>query len=378
MVRRNLLALPALLALAPALSQAPATYFPPPGEAWEHRSPAAVDLDSAALVHAVAYAVTHETSAPRELDRMLAERFRGPWDEIVGPVKPRGDPSGLVLRQGYIVAEWGDTRRVDMTFSVTKSFVATAAGLAFDRGLIRDLRHRVADYVTDGGFDSPHNAKITWHHLLQQTSEWEGRLFGKPDSADRRRGVERALREPGTFWEYNDVRVNRAALALLQVWRRGLPDVVREHVMDPIGASDTWEWHGYRNSRVEVDGRAIESVSGGGHWGGGLWISARDLARFGYLHLRRGRWGDRQLLSERWIDRALSPSEQHPVYGYMWWLNTDRGMWPSAPARSFAALGAGTNVVWVDPDHDLVVVLRWIEGRAVDETLRRVLAAVRD
>ncbi|HEX9704331.1 MAG TPA: serine hydrolase [Gemmatimonadales bacterium] len=376
--RSPILWLAAGLALVAAQPTPPAAYFPPPGDAWERRAPAALGLDSIALTHAVAFAVANENRAPRELDRMLAERFRGPWDEIVGPVKPRGDPNGLVLKNGYIVAEWGDTRRVDMTFSVTKSFVATTAGLALDRGKITDFQRRAAELVMDGGFDSSHNAKITWHHLLQQTSEWEGRLFGKPDSADRRRGVTRTLQAPGTFWEYNDVRVNRASLALLRVWREPLPLVLKREIMDPIGASDTWQWHGYRTSDVDVDGRTVTSVSGGGHWGGGMWISARDLARFGYLHLRRGRWADRQLLSERWLGLALTPCDQNPSYGYMWWLNTGRRQWPSAPEHSFAALGAGSNVVWVDPEHDLVVVLRWIEGSAVDETLRRVLAAITD
>ena len=106
---------------------------------------------------------------------------------------------------------------------------------------------------------------ITWHHLLQQTSEWEGELWDKPDLVDRNRvvagrpstalkGTHRDLRPPGEFWEYNDVRVNRLSLALLRLWRRPLPEVFRELVMDPIGASGDWEWVGYRNSWVEIDG----------------------------------------------------------------------------------------------------------------------------
>ncbi len=146
--------------------------------------------------------------------------------------------------------------------------------------------------------------------------------------------------------------------------------------MEPIGATDTWEWHGYHNSDVEVDGRTIKSVSGGGHWGGGMWISARDQARYGYLYLRQGRWGDEQLLPEDWIAATTTPTDIQQHYGYMWWLNTDRQQWPSAPASSFAALGGGSNVVWVDPDHDLVVVIRWIQSSAVDGMLQRVLAAM--
>src|SRR3712207_9230350 len=74
-----------------------------------------------------------------------------------------------------------------MTFSVSKSYLATLAGLAVDRGLIRDLDDPVREYVDDGGFDGPHNSRITWRHLLQLTSEWQGTLWCKPDSVDHNR-----------------------------------------------------------------------------------------------------------------------------------------------------------------------------------------------
>jgi CubicO group peptidase (beta-lactamase class C family) len=189
--------------------------------------------------------------------------------------------------------------------------------------------------------------------------------------ADRRAGRDRTLNAPGSFWEYNDVRVNRTALALLRVWKRPLPDVLKERIMNPIGAS-TWEWHGYRNSTVDVDGRKIESVSGGGHWGGGVWASTRDHARFGLLALNHGRWGDRQLVSERWFAMATTPTDIKPVYGYFWWLNTDSKQFPSAGPRSFFALGNGGNTIWMDPEHDMVVVTRWLDSRSNDEFMRLV------
>ncbi len=334
-------------------------------------------MDSALLAEAVTFAIANEPDSPRDLEAWMRSRAGDdPYGQLIGDLKPRGGPAGLVVRNGYIVAEWGDTKRVDVTYSVTKSFLSTVVGLAVADGVIRDVHDPVSEYVHDGGFDSPHNAQITWHHLLRQTNEWEGELFGKPDVADRRRGRDRQLQTPGTFWEYNDVRVNRTALAALRVWQRALPDVLQERVMKPIGATDTWEWHGYHNSDVEVNGELVKSVSGGGHWGGGMWISSRDQARFGYLYLRRGRWEDEQLLPEEWVDATTTPTDIQPTYGYMWWLNTDRELWASAPGSSFAARGGGSNVIWVDPEHDLVVVIRWINGNAVDGVLQRVLAAV--
>ena len=81
-----------------------------------------------------------------------------------------------------------------------------------------------------------------------------------------------------------------AQLALLatNLWRNPLPKILKENVMDPIGASNTWRWHGYKNSWIVLDGQNIQSVSGGGHWGGGMFINALDHARFGYLFLRNG------------------------------------------------------------------------------------------
>jgi CubicO group peptidase (beta-lactamase class C family) len=147
--------------------------------------------------------------------------------------------------------------------------------------------------------------------------------------------------------------------------------------MDPIGASSTWVWHGYRNSFTEVEGRRVQSVSGGGHWGGGVWASTRDHARFGYLMLRRGRWQDRQLLSDTWITKATTPTDLRPVYGYMWWLNTDRRQFAAATPRSFFALGGGGHTIWIDPEDDLVVVTRWLDTAKTNDFMGMVLAAIR-
>ncbi|MEK6407749.1 MAG: beta-propeller fold lactonase family protein [Acidobacteriota bacterium] len=355
-----------------------AIYYPPAGDEWEHKRPEEAGMDSAKLEDAMQFARASETTvfSKDPLEYITRRTTTERSGEIVGPTKERAPINVVVLRHGYIVAEFGDTRRVDMSFSAAKSFVSTTVGLAFDRGLIKSTSDAVGKNVKDGGYDSTHNAAITWHESLQQTSEWEGTLWDKPDTFDRRRGRDRQLQEHGSFWEYNDVRVNRVALSSLRVWKLPLPTVLKEMIMDPIGASDGWQWNGYRNSDVVIDGKTIRSVSGGGHWGGGMWISSRDLARFGYLFLRNGKWKDRQLISEKWIAMATTPCELKQDYGYMWWLNTNEKMYPGVPANSFAALGAGTNISFVDPVHDLVVVVRWVDDKKLPEILRRIVASV--
>ena len=368
------------------------SYFPPQYRAdWERSGPEMAGFDPDPLAAAIAYAAEHETPWGRDLAEVVERDFgeEPPWNEALGPVRPRGGPNGLVLRHGKIVAEWGDTGQIDLTFSVAKSYLSILAGLAFDRGLIRDLHEPVCRTIDDGGFEGPHNAAITWHHLLQQTSEWEGELWGKPDLIDRNRilgggpaaakkGTHRDLQPPGGFWEYNDVRVNRLSLALLRLWRRPLPEVFGELVMEPIGASSDWKWHGYRNSYVEIDGRRMQSVPGGSHWGGGVSIHARDQARIGLLMLRGGEWSGRRILSQEWIERMRVPCPLNPQCGYFWWLNTDRGWLPSAPAGSYFASGAGGNLTWIDPEHDLVAILRWTDPAARDGFARMLIAAIRD
>lgn len=401
-----------------ASAQPERAYFPPPGE-WEMRKPSELGMDDARIAEAVAWALTQETSMPRDFSTQ-AEIFGRP----LGPVpNTRATTNGIILCRGYIIAEWGDTAAVDPSYSIAKSYLSTILGLTIDRGMIPDIDDPVGALVRDGGYDSPHNARVTWAQHAAQTSEWEGELFGKSHtfigrdefgSGERR---PRELREPGTFYEYNDVRINRFSLSLLRLWGRPLPDVLRTEIMDPIGASDTWAWHAYDNAMVDVDGQPMPSVGGGTRWGGGLWMSTRDHARFALLILRGGVWGSdlaepepmepddgqpapgaaddpaspaedppglRRIVSEAWIREATSQQGASPGYGYLWWLNTepsgDAGAkpsrWPAAPRSSFAALGAGNNSIWIDPEHELVVVWRWHRGGdAQAELYRRVLEA---
>ncbi len=377
------------------MSQTNDAYVPPAHGDWETIPPAEAGFDAAKLQAAIDFAKAQESTWPRSFYYpdgryvgLVEWNESGPWSEIVGPVRERGGPAGLILRGGRLVAEWGDTARADMTFSIAKSYIAVLAGLAVADGLIRDIDEPVGRTVDGPWFEGAQNATITWRHLLQQSSEWQGEIFGKSDQVDHnrqigpgadnsRKGERRALKPPGSHYEYNDVRVNLLAYCLLQRFRKPLPEVLRERIMDPIGASQGWEWQGYRNSSVEIDGRSVQSVPGGGHWGGGLFISARDHARLGLLVGRSSAWAGLELLSPAWIDDMLSPSPTLENYGYLWWLNRGAAARPNVPATAVFALGAGVNAIWLDPTQDLVAVLRWIDKSALDGFVDRMLAAAR-
>ena len=348
-----------------------------------------------ALEEAIAFAIAHESKWSREpsIDGStwgVHGADPPPWNRLLGPVSARGPASGVILHRGERIAHWGEPARADLTFSVAKTYLALLAGVALDRGLITDPDERIQARLPGIGFDSQHNAAITWTHLLRQTSEWEGDCFGLPDQVDRWRrlsfqpagpdagpkGGARPLQPPGCYWEYNDVRINQLALALLHLFRKPLPEVFREAVMEPIGASRDWSWRGYDNAWVEIDGRPMQSVPGGTHWGGGVTISSDDQLRIGRLMLEGGRCAGRQVISSAWIDRMFSPSAIAPFYGMLVWLNGTRQVFPSAPASSVFAIGAGSSFTWIDRELDLVLIARWLEAEHADGFFGRVWQAL--
>src|SRR5438874_4715187 len=163
-----------------------------PDALWQRKTPAEAGIDAALLKGAIDFAVASESRNPRDLMLNHYQTFgREPFGQAIGPIKDRGEQTGVVVYRGYIVAEWGEPSRVDMAHSVTKSLLSSVIGVAFDRGLIRSLDDPVRDsigpilaYEPPGGanksdrlgrpdlialFDTPHNRRITWDHMLRQT-----------------------------------------------------------------------------------------------------------------------------------------------------------------------------------------------------------------
>ncbi len=337
--------------------------------------------ESAGLQAAIDFAVAHEVAWSRDNSDPWGVHGADPppWNRLLGPVLPRGPVSGAILRRGRLLASWGEPARADLTFSVAKTYLALLAGVAFDRGLIADVDQPVYARLPGIGFDSEHNRRVTWAQLLQQTSEWEGACFGLPDQVDRyrtlqfqsnpvtgKKGDARPLQAPGTYWEYNDVRINQLSLALLHLYGCALPQVFDETIMRPLGASDDWRWVGYDNAWIDLNGKRVQSVPGGSHWGGGVSIGSLDQARIGQMLLEQGRCQGRQIISSEWMRKMRTPCALAPFYGYLIWLNRERSVFPSAPAESFFAIGAGGSITWVDPEREMVLVVRWIDTDHAD------------
>lgn len=199
-------------------AQTAATYFPAAGY-WQKKSPAEVGMDPAKLQEAIDWALAHPATWDYARDQVRT------FGVVLGPLPEKhAATNGVILRHGYIVGEFGDTAAVDPVYSVAKSFLSTVGSLAVARGLIKNINDPVANYIHDGGYDSPHNAKITWKNHFQQESEWEGTLWGKnadfvgAEQFGRGERKPRPIQDPGAYYEYNDVRINRLALSLARLF----------------------------------------------------------------------------------------------------------------------------------------------------------------
>jgi CubicO group peptidase (beta-lactamase class C family) len=342
---------------------------------------------------AIAFAQAHEVPWTRdpakEPDRWGVHRDDPPpFNRLRGPVHARGGVSGAIRLRGKEVAAWGEPDRADLTFSVAKTYLALLAGIAHARGML-EPGARVSEQLPGIGFDSPHNRAITWEHLLTQTSEWEGTCFGMPDQVEHyrrvahdpkppggKKGEKRPLQAPGAYWEYNDVRINQLSLALLHVFRKPLPQVFLEGVLRPLGGGNDFRWEGYDDAWVEIDGRRMQSVPGGTHWGAGVSISARDQARIGQVLLDGGQHAGKQLIPAEWVSRMQQPCAIAPFYGWLTWLNRDGRLFADASRASWFMVGAGGNYVWIDPEREMVAVVRWLDSPHANGFVKRVMQAL--
>ena len=359
-------------------------YFPPKGS-WEVKTPSVFGINNEKILSAIKYAEDNQNDGDYDLRVEILKGFSSePYHEILGPTKKRGSSNGLIIKNGYIISSWGDIDRVDMTFSVTKSYLSAITGIAIKKGLISSEKDKVSNYIWDKTFDGNKNKKITWEHLLNQSSNWAGTLWGINDWEDRpnqRLNIDswrsQEQKEPGSYYKYNDVRVNVLAYSLLHVFRESLPKVLQQNIMNQIGASDSWRWYGYENSWTNIDGHMIQSVSGGGHNGGGVFINSLDHARFGLLYLNNGNWNGKTILTKEWIDKSIFPSPSNLEYGYMWWLNKRKGedYWKEVPENVYYGSGFGGNYIVIIPDNKIVIVARWMGRGTIGKLVKMITEA---
>jgi CubicO group peptidase (beta-lactamase class C family) len=290
--------------------------------------------------------------------------------------------SVIIIHQGYMIAEWYENGAApDTTFNIhscSKSFTGTAYGILFDdrrRGVeglkTADLDSPAYPFIPAGyPLTDPRKERITLRHLLSMSSGIAGESIGvygvrvhpgiNPFAAAlghfpvlaRDTGAEvwvsQLAAEPGTRWDYCDPAFAHLSLAFLGISGQELSQFMQARVFDRIGIESlTWDWMGLDDGQI---GRHTTPFSG-------VHVTARELARFGYLMLRDGAWEGQEIVSPWWLEECTRSSQtDNPGYGLTWWINPRRYLWPGVPEDAFAAMGYNCNLCCIIPSLDLVIV----------------------
>lgn len=289
-------------------------------------------------------------------------------DRIAADAQAGGSNCLLVTRAGKLVDEryWngtgaGSTQEV---WSATKSYTSTLVGMAQADGDL-SIDDRASKYIPQ--WQGTPSESVTVRNLLSndsgrhydQKTDYGDMALLAPDKTAFAIGLGQDA-PPGTVWRYNNSAIQTLSAVLRAATGRSASDLAAERLLSPIGMA---------HSRMTQDraGNTLTFM--------GLQSTCRDMARYGYLMLRHGRWKATQVVPSAWVDQATRPSQSlNGNYGYLWWLNRSgdggaasraagsgsggqgRPIAPGAPTDMYFALGLGGQVMAVDPGTDTVVV----------------------
>ena len=294
---------------------------------WQTSSPEEQGMDSAALARLVDYGTT------LSLDSLLIARH------------------GRIVLDAYYAPYDANTPHV--INSSTKAVIGTLTALAIKDGLLDSTDHHVLDLFADRGNANSDDTKkaVTLQHLLDMTSglDWKEPLSGRPESViDMERSpdwvkfiLDRPMASaPGDVFNYNSGGPHLLSAVITKLTGKSASDYAKAKLFGPLGIS-TWNWR-----------RDPQGISTGGY---GLALQPRDMAKIGYLYLRRGQWEDKQLIAPEWVDRAGRatvtmnlPGEPAMRYSNLFWALPNKNV--------YMAVGYHCQLIMVFPDPDVVAV----------------------
>ena len=262
----------------------------------------------------------------------------------------------LIVRNGYLVFEkyyrWGSPEKYAVVHSVTKSVTSALIGIALGKGYLNGVDQKLVEFFPEyitGDLD-PRKKELTLKHLLSMSAGFRWNDWG-PDMLNWHRSSDWAkhtiqlpqIHDPGEVFTYNTSISHLLSIVLTKSTQTGTLDFAKQDLFEPLGMSSTY-WH---------------QGPQGYHIGGfGLGLSARDLAKFGFLYLNNGFWDGRSIVPEQWVKESTRPwmSAGHSLYGpmaygYHWWITDVDGCF------SYRAIGRRGQFIVVVPELDLVMVV---------------------
>lgn len=325
-----------------------------PGEHWQEASPESQGVDSTKLEAAVSYLKDHSGSdGVKEL---------------------------VIIRNGRLIWKGSDIDKKHGVWSLTKSFTSTTLGLLIDDGKAT-LDTRAKDYISAMATVYP---DVTLRHFTTMTSgyyaigdEPRGTYRHGPSRTPFKPGAKPLFEPPGSHYAYWDSAMNQFANVLTRIADEPIEEMFKRRIADPIGMDRSkWDWGDFG----KVEGLIVNG--GSGNNSKHMFISARELARFGLLFLNRGKWNDKQLISAEWIDMAtrsqvplsislgkFSAGDGRGTYGFNWWVNgikpNGERKWPDAPVGTYSASGYNNNDMFIIPEWNMVIVRLGLDQRDV-------------
>ena len=262
----------------------------------------------------------------------------------------------LVIRHGYLVYEkyyrGMNQGSANPVYSVTKSVMSAITGIAIREKLIQNVSQQITDFLPEyfQAVDNPNKKTITIANALTMTGGLHNvdddfaSYYGSPD------WMEYALKQPlsskpGTKFEYNT----------------GLPHFLSVIITKASGMSTEKFADNYLFSKIGIHAVHWDQDSKGYYGGGfGLYLTPRDMAKFGYLYLHRGNWNGDQIIPENWVNESL---QKHVTvdkildYGYLFWLQNMQDPVSGKNHFTYRADGAGGQKIVMIPDLDMVAVI---------------------
>lgn len=292
-----------------------------------------------------------------------------------------GSAAVMVVEDGLVVAQWGDVERRYKCHSIRKSLLSALIGPHVQTGAI-DLGKTLEELGIDDreGLTPREKAAKVLDLVMARSGVYHP--TGYETEYMKNLKPARHSHGPGTWWCYNNWDFNALGTIFEQLTGRGIFDEFRDRIAAPLGMQD------FRYDSERRDGEYL-AFDTSVHRAYPFRMSTRDLARFGLLYLRGGRWKDAQVIPEKWVQmsvRSYSHAGERGGYGYMWWVAQGDVHFPqvSVPPGTFTARGAGGHYVVVIPSMDMVVVHRAdtdagrkVEGLAFGALLEAILAAKR-
>ena len=281
--------------------------------------------------------------------------------DVDGFIKETDTSSLLVLHEGKVVFEQymlTGGRDVNwLSMSVAKSFIATAIGIAVDEGLI-DIQKAITDYVPSLLGSAYDNVRVKDVLQMSSGAEWNedysdpnsdinslAKIMAFGGSFDEFTAGLVRDNEPGTLNHYNSADTQALGMLLARATEKSVTEYIEEKLWRPLGMESNGYWI--------LDDHNVEMAFGG------LNATARDYAKLGELHLQKGKWQGKQIVSEEWVNNATTPDAPHVMpganpayplgYGYQWWI-------PASDEGEYSAVGVYNQFIYVNPARALVLV----------------------